>query len=229
MAYGLLVLLVGWAAGRGGEPLRGTFAAAAVELTPRVFAHAHFATLDMFTTTFFVAAVVVLPVAVTDSNNLRRAVFAGFVWGLALLTKMHGLLLFVPATVWFFWQFRLAAFRTWIAWGLTGGLTFFLGWPWLWNDPVARVQEFLSTATERQALHTFYLGQVWNDVDVPWHYPWVMFAVSVPLGFLLLGSIGLCSERKRLLVDPLLSLTLASFVFLLVVFSLPSTPVYDGV
>lgn len=229
MAYGLLIFLIGWATGRGGEPLRGTFSAAAVALTPRLFGHAHLATLDMFTATMFVAAIVVLPFAVSDPKNLRRAMLAGFVWGLALLTKMHGLLLVVPATVWFFWHFRWSALRIWAAWLITGLVTFFLGWPWLWHDSVGRLQEYLNTATDRQPLHAYYFGQVWNDVDVPWHYPWVLFAVTVPLGFLLLGSLGLWDQRRRLATDPLLSLTLASFIFVLLVFSLPNTPVYDGV
>jgi len=229
LSFGLLVLLVGWAAGRGGYPLRGAIASAAVALTPRVFGHAHLATLDMFTSTFFVAAMIALPVVVKQPPGIWRAALAGVVWGLALLTKMHGLLLLVPATIWFFWHFRFAAIGPWVAWCVAGLVTFVIGWPWLWRNPWGRMHEYLSSATERQSLHAFYQGRVWADIDVPWHYPWVMFAVTLPLGFLLLGAVGLWAKRRQLASDPPRSLALACLVFLLLVFSVPKTPVYDGV
>lgn len=228
-AFGALILLIGWATGREGEPLRGTFAALAVALTPRLFGHAHLATLDTFTALFFVAAVIALPIAVKQPLSVWRAALAGVVWGLALLTKLHGVLVLVPATIWFFWQFGWAAVRLWVAWLLAGLATFFVGWPWLWHDTLARLQEYFSTATERQSLHTFYMGRIWADIEVPWHYPWAMFLVTLPVGFLLLGVWGLWSQRRHILSDPLLSLALGSILFLLLVFSLPNTPVYDGV
>ncbi len=229
LCFGVLIVLIGWVSGRGGNPLRGTIAAATVALTPRVFGHAHLATLDMFTATFFVAAIVALTVVSTKRPRMWHAAAAGVVWGLALLTKMHGFLLLFPATLWFFWHFRFAAVRLWVAWFVAGLGTFLVGWPWLWQDPWGRTFEYLSTATERQSLHTFYLGRVWADIDVPWHYPWVMFVVTLPLGLLLLGGVGLWFQRRQLASDPLRSLALGCLVFVLLVFSVPKTPVYDGV
>ena len=133
-----------------------------------------------------------------------------------MLVRLHGLLLAPPVIVWFIWQWyqHHKGQRRWggvappplwrqyncrpagvaqvlAAWLLAGVAVFFAGWPWLWLAPIARFQQYLASGTARQTLHVFYLGQVWNDRDVPWHYPWVMFAATVPVGLLVLGMLGI--------------------------------------
>ena len=133
------------------------------------------------------------------------------------------------------------------AWLLTGVAVFVAGWPWLWLAPISRFQQYLASGTARQAIHVFYMGQVWNDRAVPWHYPWVMFAATVPVGLLVLGVLGIWvktvggdsrrrkasanSPNRRQESPPTGDGILLGGVmlFVLLVFSLPGTPVYDGV
>jgi len=190
LAFSLLILLVGiWTMQRDGA-LAGTVAAAAMALTPRLFGHAHLASLDMLTTLFFTAAVLASAEAVRR-ERLGAYAIAGIVWGLAILVRLHGLLAAPPIVLWFLWRLRRKALWPALVWFTSGGITVLAGWPWLWLDPVGRFHQYLSSGTGRQALHTFYLGQIWADRDVPWHYPWVMTAVTVPVGFLILGGIGI--------------------------------------
>ena len=63
--------------------------------------------------------------------------------------------------------------------------------PWLWLAPLSRLQQYVATGSGRPTLHVFYWGQVWADRNAPWHYPWVMFLVTVPVGLLALGFLGL--------------------------------------
>ncbi|NUQ62817.1 MAG: hypothetical protein HUU20_10030 [Pirellulales bacterium] len=107
--------------------------------------------------------------------------------------------------------------------------TFFVGWPWLWAAPWTRLHHFLASGTQRQTIHVFYWGQVWADRDVPWHYPVVMFLVTIPLGLLLLGCLGIWSKRRSLRCDSLCAGSAGTLVFVLVTFMLPGAPVYDGV
>ena len=141
------------------------------------------------------------------------------------------------------------------AWLAGGAAVFFVGWPWLWLAPLARFRQYLASGTARQTIHVFYMGQVWNDRDVPWHYPWVMFAVTVPVGLLLLGALGMWAQRceckmqnakcklsasnpQSLIPNPSPAnplpkgegtLLAGVMLFVLTVFSLPGTHVYDGV
>jgi hypothetical protein len=98
----------------------------------------------------------------------------------------------------------------------------------------------VASGTHRETLHVFYAGQVWADVDAPWHYPWVMFAVVMPVGFLALGMIGLWLRlvRRKTITPPSaihstntqeIGLVVGTMVFLLSVFAWPGVPVYDGI
>ncbi len=227
MGYGGLVFLCGWFAARRHGPCAGLTAAAAAALCPRLFADAHFATLDTFTALFCFAACIALPVAHDRGGRWWHFLLAGVVWGLAALTKLHGLLLVVPALIWFGAHYRRDAWRGGLIWLAAGLTTFFLGWPWLWSAPWQRLKEFLGTATDRQPLHVFYWGQVWDDVAVPWHYPWVMFFVTLPLGLLALGLLGGWVNRTAWR-DPSRSIIVLALGFMLALFSWPQTPVYDG-
>jgi hypothetical protein len=253
IAFALLVLIVGVWTGRREGALAGTAAAAAVALMPRVFGHAHLAALDMLTTLFFVAAVLAVAEAARGGRVWQYAL-AGAVWGATMLVRLHGLLVAPPVVAWLVWRWyrnrQQGPRAIWplAAWLCGGVAVLFAGWPWLWLAPVARFQQYLSSGTARQALHVFYLGQVWNDRDVPWHYPWVMFAVTVPVGLLALGAIGIWArlpgkprcphpnplpEGEGTALANLFpkgegALLGGAMLFVLLVFSLPRTPVYDG-
>ncbi len=247
MAFGLLIALVGvWTARRIGAAA-GTIAAAATAMTPRLFGHAHLASLDMLTTLFFVAAMFAVLEAARGGRNWQFAL-AGVIWGMAMLVRLHGMLVAPPVIVWMIWRCRRRAVAPLVCWLLAGLATLFVGWPWLWLAPWSHFRQYLATGTSREALHVFYAGHVWIDREVPWHYPWVMFAVVVPLGFLLLGIAGLnawlLADRNERPEDKPLQrlagrvseaikqpegLLAAAMVFVLLVFSWPGTPVYDGV
>ncbi|MBC7817815.1 MAG: hypothetical protein IAG10_13060, partial [Planctomycetaceae bacterium] len=121
---------------------------------------------------------------------------------------------------------------------------FFVGWPWLWLDPAKHFHEYFARTTSRAVLNCYYLGQVWADKDVPWHYPFVMFAVTVPVGLHLLGVMGATARLTRsvsegvavtapclrfgFVCEPREQLVLAAALFPLVLFALPGVAVYDG-
>lgn len=250
MALGILVILVGWFVAEGHGMAAGAASAIAVVLTPRLFGHAHLATLDLFTALFCTAAVATVVTAQRRGNSLFWYALAGGVWGLAMLTRFHGLLIGIPIGIWILWageRRRWSAFLIWLSVGMS---VFFLGWPWLWLDPIGNFRLYVIGSTLRTSIHTFYMGRVWNDVAVPWHYPWVLFAVTIPVGLLFLGALGLRAAfprqasvtqspdanvgESRVTADDALRvshgcrLVLGTIVFFLFLFSLPRVPVYDG-
>lgn len=230
----------------------GVVAGVALILMPRVFGHAHIASLETTVGLFYTVTVLFLANRWQPNTPVgaRNAMIGGVLFGLVLLTKVQAVLLPIPIALWSLWQWRQRAVVPLIIFGCIAGGVFFVGWPWLWFDPVDHVLEYLGRTTDRLSLPAWYQGQVFADKDVPWHYPFVMFAATVPLGLHLLGIAGVfgkCGavqpEPNRLTGgagdkervpdaawrDPAMQLVLACAAFPLLVFAIPGVAVYDGV
>lgn len=261
-AFALTVLLVGVAATKWYGRMAGIVAAVSLVFMPRVFAHAHLASLETFLNLTYSATVLAVahwwrvePFHLDDSlrgsdssrgaTRLRWSIPAltGVLFGLALLSKMQAILIPPVVGVWAIWHWRARAIKPLLIFGLVGLFVFFVGWPWLWLDPAKHFREYFARTTSRAVLNCYYLGQVWADKDVPWHYPFVMFAVTVPIGLHLLGVVGAIGQVTRSvsegivataprlrfgLLGPREQLVLAATLFPLVLFALPGVAVYDG-
>ncbi|ODU01462.1 MAG: 4-amino-4-deoxy-L-arabinose transferase [Planctomycetes bacterium SCN 63-9] len=228
-AFALTVGLVVAVAGRRGGRAAGCAAGIALLLMPRVFAHAHLAALDTFIMFFWTLALVVGNRAISSRRPAWAGAGAGLFWGLALLTKIHAWLLPPPLGAWVL--LRMGARRGGIfliSWTCAGLGLFWIGWPWLWFKTWSRLGDYLgTTGASRAVIHALYFGQVYADRDLPWHYPWFYFAVTVPIGLHLLGIVGTVRAWRGRKVDPFPLLLLGSIGLFLLLFS-TRTPVYDG-
>jgi 4-amino-4-deoxy-L-arabinose transferase-like glycosyltransferase len=227
-AFAILVGLVATTTGRRYGQAAGLAAGASLVLMPRMFAHAHLAALDTLVALTWTAALLATDRAVGSTRPTLAMLGAGAVWGLALLTKIHGWLL--PPLVGLYALARLGPRRAVLpvlAWTGVGVLIFWAGWPWLWYDTWDRLRAYFGTGVERLTLYALYFGEVHADRDVPWHYPWVHFAVTVPVGLHLLGVVGAWRAWVERGTDGLPLRLLGAILLLLVIFS-TRVPVYDG-
>jgi 4-amino-4-deoxy-L-arabinose transferase-like glycosyltransferase len=230
-AFAVLVGLVVHASARRYGTPAGVSSGFALAVMPRVFAHAHLGALDTFITLFWTLALFAVDRALTSRRPVLAMAAAGAAWSLALLTKIHAWFLIPVVLVWSFVRLGvrrptrpLAAFSTWAA---TGLVLFFAGWPWFWYDTWPRVLRYLGTGVERSVILVQYFGRVYADRDVPWHYPWFYFAVTVPVGLHLLGAVGLAGAWRGRRDDPFPLLLAGSIALFLGLFS-TRIPVYDG-
>ena len=234
-AFALLVFLVGCFVSSWHGRFAGAIAALSLVLMPRTFGHAHLAALE--TMVNLTCTAVVLYVADRWSDEaasvswiagLRVAAIAGLLFGLALLTKVQAILLPVPVALWAFWRLRLRALPLLAVSAFVALAVFFVCWPYLWSAPVEHLKHYLGRTTDRAVLYVLYFGKSIADRDVPWHYPWLMFFTTVPIGLQVLAAFGLCGGKQPAWKSPRDVLVLASMVFPLIVFSIPGIPVYDG-
>jgi 4-amino-4-deoxy-L-arabinose transferase-like glycosyltransferase len=228
LAFAALVTLVSQAAGRCWGPAAAVAAGFALLAMPRVFAHAHLAALDTFLSLFWTVALLAGDQAVRSKRAVLAMAGAGALWALALLTKIHAWFLLPILGAWSFVclppRRALAAMAVWTVVGIS---LFWLGWPWLWYDSWTRLQAFWGTGVERSTIMTQYFGQVFADRDAPWHYPWFYFTVTVPVGLLALGAVGLARSWRDRRADPFPMLVASTIVVFLGLFS-TRVPVYDG-
>jgi 4-amino-4-deoxy-L-arabinose transferase-like glycosyltransferase len=227
-AFAVLVGVVATTAGRRYGRAAGTAAGLALALMPRAFAHAHNAALDTFTACFWTLALLHADRAIRARRPVAAMALAGTTWALALLTKIHAWLLPPVVLVWALnrlpWRRALLAQTVWTGVGLT---LYVLGWPWLWYDPLARLQAYLGTGVERTTIYVQYFHTVYADRDVPWHYPWLYFGGTVPIGLHALGMLGVVRAWRTRRDDAFPVLLAGAVLFLLVLFS-TRVPVYDG-
>jgi len=208
----------------------GVLTAAAVSgfllLIPQFVGHARLATLEMATCLAWFAALLPFLVWWIDDEppETFRALISGVPFGLLLLTKMQGVLLPPLIIAWAVWRFRHRAIRPLGIWCLAGGGVFLAAWPWLWLDPVTHTLQYLGRASGRPELFVWYFGERFTDRQVPWHFPFVMTLITVPLSVVA----GLAWRLFAGIQDRAEQLLLASVFWPLIVFALPGTPVYDG-
>lgn len=228
LAFAVLAGVVTLVAGRRWGLAAGAAAGFALPAMPRVFAHAHLAALDTFLSLFWTVALLAGERSIRSPRTFRAMAIAGAIWSLALLTKIHAWLLLPILGAWAFFLLPLRrALAAMAIWALVGISLFWLGWPWLWYDPLTRLQAYWGTGVARPTIMVQYFGQVIGDRDVPWHYPWFYFAVTVPLGLQLLGGLGVVQGWKNRGTDPFPLLLAGSIAVFLILFS-TRIPVYDG-
>ncbi len=241
-AFALTVWMIGLFATAHYGRAAGLLTSLALVLMPRVYGHAHLASLETITNLTCTAAVLAVahwwsgsasgchghgfawpcwrsratamqshdrgtrPKTLADANGVRSiastpssrvALLTGVMMGLALLTKIQAVLIPIPVILWALWRWRTKAILPLLIWGVTANVVFFALWPYLWLDPIGHFLEYLGRTTNRATIHCFYFGVRYDDKAVPWHYPFVMFAVTVPVGLHLLGVWGLFSLFGR--------------------------------
>ena len=228
LSFAVLVAVVVAETSRRWGRAAGLSAGWALLVMPRVFTHAHFAALDTFLALFWTLGLLAGARAFERPGRLRGAIGAGALWSLALLTKIHAWLLLPILSIWAFARlpWRIAA-RNLAGWSLTGITLFVAGWPWLWYDTLDRWRAYFSTSVHRTTIYVEYFGRVLADCDLPWHYPWFYFAVTVPIGLHAMGVTGLASSWPRRASDRFALLLAASIGLFLGLFS-TRIPVYDG-
>ena len=223
LLFAALVWLTVWTGRRLFGDRAGLCAGLSLLLMPRVLAHAHLAELDMSMALMWMLAA---SLSLKGLPGWKGAWILGLLWGLALLTKVNGIFLLVPLLGWgllkkdLSWPQALAVIRI-------GYAVFLAGWPWLWADPVGRIQGYLLDKSDRWIVPTLYFGRVYDHAYPPWHFPLVMTAITLP-PLILAASAG---AGIRLLArrEPGAAWLGLHLAFTLGLACLPGVPRYDGV
>ncbi|MBM4032772.1 MAG: hypothetical protein FJ291_13415 [Planctomycetes bacterium] len=225
LLFALLVEMVFQFAGAAFGGLAGLVAALSLLCMPRVFGHAHLATLDIPMSLAWLLAVAAFARAV-QRETAGACVVSGVCFGLALLTKINGVFLPLVLAGWGVGFHGRRALRP-LAWTLLGGpVVFVLGWPWLWHATLPRLVEYLAPQW-RVPIPVMYFGQWWRPAA--WHYPLVMTLTTIPVGILslvILGSVRAVRDFRR---QPLLALVAINAAYIIGLFMVPGIPRYDGV
>ncbi|MBX9655442.1 glycosyltransferase family 39 protein [bacterium] len=251
-----LVTIWAWSLGeRMAGPLNGPVAGVSAGLLtlalPRLFGHAHFASPEVISAAAILAALMAGGRAldrISTSGSLGKIVsflWAGLWVGIALLTKLTAVLVPIALTIAFLVRYRFRGLVTLIVIGLVSLAVFIAGWPWLWpismhfdnnaalgdgwTGTVLRLIDFFKTGVERATIYVGYFGKQFPNESsgVPWHYVWVFFFVTVPVGVHAAAICGIWPLWRMGRDIPSARLLLLQIAIILGFFMLPVGK-YDG-
>jgi len=184
-------------------PVSGAIAGSvSLVLMPRVFGHAHLFSLDIpIMCWWFWTAIIGYLVF----QGQCKPIWFGLAYAVTFTTKLHAVFLPFPFLLWiglqiyfnkekrsFFIQRSLRA----AGWVIVLTPILYIGLqPWLWHDTWVRIAErFFDYAEKSTArpIPVFYFKQVFGN-NTPWHYPLVMFSITVPVSIFILFLAGIFS------------------------------------
>jgi len=201
------------------------FAALAFATMPRMIPHAHFAALDMPVTAWFFITVALMARALQRGSG-ALAVLAGVAFGLALLSKVNAFFIPVLLIPWALIWRRKQWVKVAAPLLVIGPAVCYTCWPWMWDQTLTHLRHYLAFHFGHAAYNVWYLGRLYQYA--PWHYPFVITAVTTPLLLLALalGGAVLCWPRRGTEPDRLL--LLLGLAIALLPSALPSSPKYNG-
>jgi 4-amino-4-deoxy-L-arabinose transferase-like glycosyltransferase len=208
----------------------GLVAAAAVLTMPRVFFHAHLASLDLpaAAATF---AVCVLFWRTHNRLALSWSIWLGLAFGLAMGTKINALLeLPITLGLWvllFQRGRRMRLIGRLLVMTVVGVAFASLLWPWLYNDTLGRARDYLAFMTlDHYPIEQWYLHRLF--APPPWHYPFVVMIAVVPLATLLLAILGAATVVRRDWTHTLTGLLVLGGLVPMLLLIVGKAQIYDG-
>jgi 4-amino-4-deoxy-L-arabinose transferase-like glycosyltransferase len=210
----------------------GIVAVAVLLSMPRMFAHAHFATLDGPLTACWVLAWAAFVPAARDWRWIPLFALA---LGLTLAAKFTGWLAPVPFALWAIcYRDRRALVA--VALGVPLAIAVFvLVNPPLWGHPLTGLGTFFDLNLHRAAdprlnISTQFFGHMYNlDYPLPWYNTLAWTAITVSPLSLLFGVLGIVATLRRAGGDRGSMLLVLLWATLVVVRALPWAPPHDGV
>ena len=124
------------------------------------------------------------------------AVLTGVLFGVAMATKINAVLLPVILFPWAFLFHRRMSINNLYSMIFLGPVVMVLVWPWLWSDGIAHFLSYLQWNFQHQIMRVLYDGVIYNSA--PWHYPFVLAAITVPPVTLFLVALGIARSTQTL-------------------------------
>ncbi len=206
-------------------------AVASLVLMPRVFAHAHYATLDGPLTACWVLAWAAFAPA---CRQWRWIPWFGLALGLTLCSKFSGWLAPLPFIAWTVLYRDRGGLRALAVGVPLAVLVFVLLNPPLWHQPLSGLGTFFDLNLHRGArpelnISTQFFGRMYNlDHPLPFYNTLVWTAITISPLLMIMGFAGIVGAVKRWRTDRAGALLVCQWCTLIIVRALPWAPPHDA-
>lgn len=188
----LVTALYRWMAAVFGRTT-GFFTAVLLVLMPNLFGQAHFVMTDMpLTVLWFLSAYCFWK----GLQDWKWSLALGVAWGMALSTKFPAFAIPIPLLLWAHLYHRRSYANNVCAMVFLSPAVMVLSNPYLWHKTLARLALFVYESASRglgEGIPILFFNEYYPSSAVPWYYPFVMTAVTIPeviLAFALFGVVA---------------------------------------
>lgn len=207
------------------------FGVAALVTMPRLFAHAHFASIDGPLTSCWMLTWATFEWA--RQSRWWGPITWGVLLGLTMSCKFTGWAAIAPFLAWAVLYRDRGAGRVCLIGGAVAILTFLDANPPLWADPVAGLNQFLEMNLNRAAhgnnIPTQFLGATYDlDHPLPWYNSLVWTVITVPPASLVFAMTGLVHTLRQADREGSGLLLVFNWAVLVIVRALPISPPHDA-
>jgi len=176
-------------------------------LSPRIFAHSFYNTVDIACLSFFIISIYTL-INFLEKKTLSRAVIHAFTC--AILIDIRNFGVFVPLLTFFlvtldglqsnYLKVYLKQLFPPLALYIFLLVIFTVSfWPYLWESPLTRfIDSFTAMADTRWGGSNLYFGQYIPADELPWHYNFVWMSITIPLFYSITFVLGLFVSVRSL-------------------------------
>jgi 4-amino-4-deoxy-L-arabinose transferase-like glycosyltransferase len=171
----------------------GLFAALLLVLMPNLFGQAHFVMTDMPLAVLWFLSVYCFWKGLQD---WKWSLALGVAWGLALATKFPAFAIPIPLLLWAHLYHRRSYSNNVFAMVFLSPAVMVLCNPYLWHKTLVRLAQFVHHSASRgfrEGIQVLFFNEYYPSSAVPWYYPFVMTAVTIPevtLAFALFGAVA---------------------------------------
>jgi 4-amino-4-deoxy-L-arabinose transferase-like glycosyltransferase len=200
-AVATLYLLVAEEAGQGA----GLAAAGALLTMPRFFFHAHLSALDVPGAAGMLATLAAFWWT-RERKDLRADLWVGLAWGLAMGLKINAIAAPIILLLWTLLTRRqLYLFRRLAVMGALGSLIFLISWPWLYDQFLPRLIEYVLFITvDHWEIGQYCLGRCY--MPPPWYFGSMIVLAVVPLALSLAAIVGTAWSLRTREIRPFATL-----------------------
>ncbi|MFT6395802.1 MAG: 4-amino-4-deoxy-L-arabinose transferase-like glycosyltransferase [Bradymonadia bacterium] len=240
----MYLFALGWTRSRA----VGVLAPLLLMTIPRFFFHAHLTCFDVPVTAVWVAFMYSYW---RSLDSTKWAWITGFMWGIALITKLNAF--FLPIVLLAHWGLRAALMSrvrksarievpkvpfALFAMAILGPIIFVLGWPRHWFDTWNRVLWYLRFHLNHEHYFVLYFGHSLIRPPFPATFPLVMSLVTTPLATLFAWALGtgfVATDWIKQLRDNIIEERGTALLFALniavpiLIIARTSTPVFGGI
>ena len=226
LAGGTVALLYLLVAGEAGQAA-GLAAAGALLTMPRFFFHAHLSALDVPG-----AAGVLATLAAfwwtRERVDLRADLWVGLAWGLAMGLKINAIVAPIVLLLWtLLFRRQLYLLRRLAVMGAFGGVIFLVSWPWLYDQFMPRLIEYVLFITvDHWEIGQYYLGRF--HMPPPWHFGFVMTFAVVPLALSIAAAVGTAWSLRTRAIRPFGTLLALGALVPILLPAIGGSMVYDN-